>query len=694
MNKLHIDLETRSIVDLKKSGVYVYAEHPSTDVWCAAYTVNDEPVKLWKIGDPVPDEIQDAVRDVWEIVAHNANFEITLWNSVLAPKHGWPVPAITQWRCTMAMALAMSLPGSLDNAAGALGLDTRKDAKGYRVMLQMSRPRKINADETFTWWDDSDKLETLHTYCKQDVVVERELEKRLMPLSIDELQTWHLDQIINARGVYVDEKLCLAAKKIVGQAQERLDQEMKLVTDYGVKACSNVAQLARWVTDKGFPTESVDKEQIKVLLARKDIPDDVRRALELRKEAAKASVAKIDSLLSGMQADKRARGLLQYHAASTGRWGGRRFQPQNIKRPNIKNVDLAIESVLSGDIGQIDMLYGDPLSVVGDCLRGMICAPKGTRIIAADYANIEGRVLAWLAGEEWKIQAFRAFDNRTGSDLYRLAFSKAFGVPVEKVDSSMRQIGKVMELALGYQGGPGAFQTMAKGYGLDIGDSFDLISEQAGEIVFKKASAAWFSRGKYSGMPERTWRAAETVKILWRDAHPNIVGFWWELDKAAVEATQNPGLTITCGRIKMRIKGSFLWLRLPSGRALCYPYPKLVMKDMPWEDEDGKPARREVFTYKGVDSYTRKWEDCYAYGGLWAENVTQATARDILSDAVKRLEGAGYPVILTVHDEIVCEVPKHSGSTEDFCRIMAEVPEWAKGCPIAVEGFEAERYRK
>ena len=693
-SSLHLDFESRSAVDLKKTGVYVYAEDPTTDVWCAAYAVDDGPVELWTPDMPAPDAIFDAVVNGWPIVAHNANFEQALWHGVLAPRYGWPTPENTQWRCTMAMALAMSLPGSLDNAAAALGLDTRKDVKGYGIMMRMAKPRKVNADGSIVWWNEPDRLADLYAYCKQDVEVERQLEKRLMPLSPPELELWHLDQIINGRGTYVDEKLCLAAKAIVAQTQERLDAEMKRVTDYNVGACSNAVQLALWVRAEGFPAESIAKDQIEVLLARDDLTPAVRRALELRREAAKASVAKIDSLLAGMQRDKRSRGLLQYHAASTGRWGGRRFQPQNIKRPKLKNVDLAIEAVMHGDVDVIDMMYGEPLSVVGDCLRGMIRAAPGNVLMAADYANIEGRVLAWLAGEEWKLKAFRAFDSKTGPDLYRLAFSRAFGVPIDQVDAVMRQIGKVMELALGYQGGPGAFQTMARGYGIDIGESYDLVTERAGASIAAKALGGWESRGKGSGMAEHRWRAAEIVKLLWRDAHPEIVAFWWALDEAAIEAVQNPGLVITCGKVRMVVKGSFLWLRLPSGRALCYPYPKLVMKDMPWEDGEGKPARRQVFSYKGVDSYTRKWGDCYAYGGLWAENVTQAVARDLMADGVKRLEAAGYPVILTVHDEIVSEVPAGFGSVDEFCALMTELPAWAAGCPVAAEGFSADRYRK
>jgi DNA polymerase len=695
MTTLHIDLETRSAVDLKKTGVYVYAEDPTTDVWCAAYAVDDEPVQLWTPGMSCPDAVLDAVMNDWPIVAHNANFEMALWAGVLGPKHGWPLPEVQQWRCTMAMALAMALPGSLDNAAATLGLDTRKDVKGYGIMMRMAKPRKVNPDGSIVWWNEPERLADLYAYCKQDVEVERELEKRLMPLSKSELDLWHLDQVINSRGVHVDEKLCLAAKAIVAQTQARLDAEMKAVTDYNVGACSNAVQLAQWVRAKGFPNESIAKDQIELLLARDDLPPDVRRALELRREAAKASVAKIDSLLAGMQRDKRSRGLLQYHAASTGRWGGRRFQPQNIKRPKLKNVDLAIEAVLHGDVDVIDMMYGEPLSVVGDCLRGMIRAAPGNKIIAADYANIEGRVLAWLAGEDWKLQAFRDFDAGTGPDIYKITAAEILGVRPEDVTGEQRQgYGKVPELALGYEGGPGAFQTMARGYGVDVGSTIDQLKARVSLDVLERAEGGWLSRGKMSGMSEVNWRAAEIIKLRWRDRHKATVKLWKALKEAGLAALESPGLTIEVGRLKLRKVGSFLWLRLPSGRALCYPYPKIVQKKTSWLDSDGNPIFQPTFTYKGVDSYTRKWTDCYAYGGLWAENVTQAVARDLMAEGVKRLEEAGYPVILTVHDEVVSEVPESFGSVDEFCEIMTELPAWAAGCPVAAEGWAGERYRK
>lgn len=315
------------------------------------------------------------------------------------------------------------------------------------------------------------------------------------------------------------------------------------------------------------------------------------------------------------------------------------------------------------------------------------------KLIAADYANIEGRVLAWLAGEQWKLDAFCAYDAGVGPDLYKVAYGRSFGIAPEHVDKAQRQIGKVQELALGYQGGPGAFATMARGYGIDIGTSYELIVDSA-PAASAKAAAAWLARGKRSGMAERAWIAAEVIKLSWREAHPNTTSFWWSLQDAALEALDSPGATVPCGPVKFRKAGSFMFLQLPSGRALCYPYPKPAIKEMPWDGDDGRPAMCRVFAYKGVDSYTRKWTDCYAYGGLWAENITQAVARDILADAMVRLEDHGYAVVLTVHDECVSEVAETFGSVDEFCQIMTEGAPWTAGCPITATGWEGPRYRK
>lgn len=687
--KLHLDFETRSAVDLKKTGVHVYAEDPTTDVWCAAYAFDDDPVELWTPDGFPPIEVFQHVKDGGIIVAHNANFERILWQFVLGPRYHWPVPSIKQWRCTMAMARAMALPGSLENAAASVGMTEAKDMAGHRLMMQMARPRKVHAGGRIEWWDVEEKKQRLFDYCKQDVIVERELEKRIMPLRPKEQKLWFFDQVINDRGVHVDRNLCEAAKKIVADTRAGLNAEIREVTDGDVSACTNVNQIVTWLRANGLPdVESIAAPVLVELLARDDISDDARRVIELRQEASKASVAKIDALLRGRSSDGRARGLVEYHVASTGRWGGRRFQPQNLKRPEEKNVDSVIKTVMTGRRDLVEMVYGQPLSAIGDCLRGMVIAAKGKKLITADYSNIEGRVLAWLAGEQWKIDAFRDYDRGVGADLYKLAYSRSFNTPIGAVDGEKRQVGKVQELALGFGGGVGAFVQMAKGYGVEIGDSYGMLLEVAEGEHVDKAFKAFEERGKSYGIEKHKWVAAEIVKLGWRAAHPNVEQFWWDIESAAIAAVETPGRITTVGLIKFRMNGSFLFMQLPSGRMLTYPYPRIKMGKTPWGTE-----KAELW-FKGVDTYTRQWGDTSTYGGKLAENATQAAARDVLAEAIPVVEKAGYPVVLTVHDEMVTEVPVGFGSVPELSELMTAPQPWMTGLPVTADGWEGDRYRK
>lgn len=658
---LHIDVETRSAVDLKKTGAAVYFADPTTDFWMICFAFDDDPVQTWYPGQPCPTELSDHIIEGGLMAAWNAAFEKLAFERILGPRYHWPVPTVYQWRCVMVQAMAMALPGALGNAAPALGLAERKDDAGGRLMLAMARPRKRNP---LTWWDDDPaKLKRLADYCAQDVVVEREIEKRLRPLKESELALWHLDQIINARGAYVDVELCNATKAIVERVEQDYDRRMLDLTDKTVTACSNRNQLITWLRQQGVDTESVAKDQIEEILADKTLKPIVREVLELRRASAKASVAKIDALLNGMDADRRARGMLQFHAASTGRWAGRRFQPQNIKRPDmdLEAVTRAIPILRTGDYDLVSAIYDEPLSTIGDCIRGMIQAAPGHRIVAADYSNIEGRTLAWLAGEEWKIQAFRDYDAGTGHDLYKITAGGILGKRPEDISKSERQAyGKVPELALGFQGGVGAFQTMAVNYGVDLTDE-----------------------------------EVEGIRDRWRENHPNIKQLWYDLETAATDAIRNPGEVFKAGRhIRFKVAGSFLFMRLPSGRFLSYAFPRMAWKEMPWKDDAGKPVKKEVMAYMGVNSYTRKWELCYAYGGLLAENAASGTARDVMAAAMPRLEAAGYPIILTVHDEIVTEPKIGHGSLAELCALMVPADDWAAGLPVSVAGFEAERYGK
>lgn len=343
----------------------------------------------------------------------------------------------------------------------------------------------------------------------------------------------------------------------------------------------------------------------------------------------------------------------------------------------------------------IDALVGPPMHAVANAIRGMICAPKGRKLVAADFSQIEARVNPWLAGEEHVVDAFRAYDRKTGPDIYKVTAAGVYSVPAAAVTKDQRQVGKVATLALGFGGGPVAFAKMAKNYKLDVGDVFEPVHASASAVNMKKAESGWKQRGKQSGMTETRWMTAELIKLAWREANPQTVAMWRALEEAAMSAVRDPGAVFAVGEfIRYRKAGSFLWCRLPSGRKLCYPYPRIEMRKMPWGDPEDEPIYRPALIYKGVDSVTRKWTDQQAYGGLLMENPTQAVARDVMVCGMIALEMAGYETVLSVHDEVVCEVDEDFGSIDHVIELITRPVEWAPGLPIAADGFEAKRYRK
>jgi DNA polymerase len=674
---LHLDLETRSVVDLRATGVYVYAEHPTTDVWCAAFAVDDGPIDVWLPGQPVPSAI---VEHQGDFVAHNAEFERGLLRGVLTPRYGWPVIADERWHCTAAMGAEMALPRSLDGAAQVVGLPHQKDMRGRQLMLQLCRPRDIAADGTITWWDAPEKVAALIEYCRNDVRVERALMAKLRPLPPIERQLFLLDAKINARGFHVDMRAVVASAKIVKAETANLGRQLFVLTDGLVSKVSQVERLSKWLDLQGVQTQSLDKEALDELLARDDLTPKVRRVVEIRNEGNKSSTTKLKAFYERTNKDSRARGTMLFCGAHTRRWSGMGVQPHNMVRGSglTKDVLAALEDICRGDERwMIEFMHGAPLTVVSDCLRSHITAAPGHDLMSADFKNIEGRVNAWMAGETWKLDAFRAFDAGTGPDLYLLAAGKINGVPPETYNdkSPERQHGKVSELACGYQGGVGAFQKMAKNYRVYIED-----------------------------------KLAQSVVVGWRDSNPKIVQSWWDMDEAAKNAVRYPGQVFRCcgDKLAFAVKGPFLWMRLPSGGLLAYARPILEehVREVPVLDDDGKQVvddeghlvtktlRRIGVSYWGVNSYTKKWDKHHAYGGLWCENAVQAIARDIMASAMLRVEAAGYPIVLTVHDEIVAEVPKTFGDLKEYRALMSVIEPWFEGCPVTASGWRGFRYRK
>src|SRR5262249_47445702 len=387
---LHRDYETRSTLNLKNVGPWKYASGDYTDVWCGAYAVDGQPVKLWRPDDPTPPEfIQAAADPRWLVCAHNAQFEIAIEHFIMQRRYGWPKISLQRQRCTMAAALALALPSKLELVAEALELLHRKDQAGQRLMLLMSKPRRRRKGEDpkgIYWFDDEERLQRLGRYCCNDVEIEREAYQQLRPLSPEEQQVWLEDLRINARGFFADRQLAEAACAIEQAAALEFDAELARLTTGAVTSINQLARLKLWLAQHGCIADKLDKAAIKNLLAANNLPAAVRRPLELRQSGAQAAAKKFDALLSRCDRDGRIRGTLRYHGASTGRWAGNGLQPQNLKRPQIQDVDAAVAAIASGDYNHVRSLYPNPLAVIGDIGRSMFCAPPRHQLIGADYS--------------------------------------------------------------------------------------------------------------------------------------------------------------------------------------------------------------------------------------------------------------------------------------------------------------------
>lgn len=705
MIPVHIDFETRSTVDLKRATTHIYATDPTTDVHCMAYAVGDGPVQLWKRGEPFP--LADAFNPQHPLsdayfIAHNAHFELSLWNDLCVPRYGWPPLPVGRTFCTMAMAYAMALPGSLENAANATGLEVKKDMEGRRLMLKMATPRRIEPDGTIVWWEDEERLNRLYDYCKNDVIVERELEKRLRPLPEQERKLWILDYEINNRGIQVDISAIKKAITTITSEKTRLDDAIHNVTKHMVKGSSDLVNLKDFIAFNQVKVDGLAKSDIRDALAT-TLPPEVREALLIRQEGAKSSTAKLKAMIDAASPDDRVRGTMQYHGAGTGRWAGRKIQPHNMPRGELGITDFEDVIAHFDQPAYLSTLYGPPLTVISDALRSLIIPRHGHDLIAADFSSIEARVLAWLAGEQHQLDIFIR-----NEDVYVHAAAAIFCVPVSAVTKQMRAVGKVAVLALGYQGGVGAFQTMAKGYNVDMTPAFEPLISSATDEQIRLSQNMWeqyVRKQEKKNLPvemtHQVFIASDLTKRLWRAANPIICEYWYNLEGAAMAATRDPKTHYTVKipgnyphrQISFIKSGSFLWCKLPSGRRLCYPYPKISEIIPPWNEDDDKTTK-PALVYMGVDGKTKTWGKQIAYGGLLAENVTQAVARDFLVEAIFNAEAHHYPVIFHVHDELVTEVPCHFGSTEELETIITAPPAWGFDCPIAAEGWRGTRYRK
>lgn len=731
---IEADFETRSDIDLKTHGAHVYFESPRARVLLGSFKIGEQRAR-WRFGEPCPAPLRERIEAGDMIAAHNAGFEILCFKW-LNEHCGWPMPPIEQFRCTAATAAAMQLPRALGQLGEALDLKVKKDKEGMRLIRKFSIPQKDG--QFIEPEDDPEDFERFHLYCDLDTETEAEADARLVPLSETEQAVYTLTERINHRGVRIDVQSATKALRIVEAAKVMLDREMAEVTNNAVRKCSEVAKLTRWLEDQGVPVESLAKADLEELLDFDDLPALARRALELRQEAAKTSTAKLGTMLKRTNKDGRVRGEFIYHAAGTGRTQSAGVNLNNLPRPRRifedahLRPDLLFSAIREGDADYLRFLYGDdlgrPLHLLSDSIRGFLWAAPGHDLIQADYSNIEGSVIAWLAGEEWKLTAIRSiFQDPSIPDLYRQTAAGILNLPLEEVTKkhwARQAVGKPAELGLGFQGGVNAFYTFARNGGVDLRTIAAPVLQSATEEQKEKALKRYLANFKRNQarareLPQDVWMACEIIKVGWRAQNAAIAASWHALEAAAREAVENPGTIAEAARVRYISRFGYLWAQLPSGRCLCYGNPRLKaqvwaevkLEDGSWSDaevmdrdEAEHGERRGVIRIQGdtsdkvtgmtVNSKTKKWSRTALYGGLLCENNTQGTARDILVNGMFKAEAAGYPIILTVYDEIVAEIPRDFGDLATFEKLICELPAWADGLPVAAGGYRSKRYKK
>lgn len=758
---ISIDFETRSPVDLKTCGSAVYFEHPLTKVLIASCKIDDAPIRRWQHGEPCPADLRAAIAAGKMISAHNAGFEIGCFG-LLAAREGWPSPPIAQFRCTAATAAALSLPRSLGDLGAALGLDTQKDKDGARLIRLFSSPRRPRKDEPpGIYWNEPEDhpadFDLFKRYCDQDVAAEVAADHRMIPLSDSEQAVWVLTETINRRGIRIDRRSAHAALALAEKAKKVLDREMRDATAGAVTACSQVEKLVEWVQGQGVVLDSAAKAEIADLLDTDDLPPIVRRALELRREAAKTSVSKLKAMLKRANSDGRVRNGFIYHQAGTGRTQSVGVNFNNLPRyrklfeDTHPRTDVLFDAIRREDPELLAFLYpetpkppspdlakflmpsqdgmlGRPLHLISDAIRGFIWAAPGHELIQADFSNIEGNVISWTANEEWKLTAIRELiADPSLPDMYRRTGAAILNTTTDIITKKhpLRQgVGKPAELGLSYGGGVMAFVTFARAANVRLGPLYEPVWAAADEGRREKATKShesYSKRGLYGTavLSREAWIACEIIKLGWRAANAAIAKSWKDLETAVREAVEAPGTVTTAAKVDYIVRHGFLFARLPSGRCLAYAAPRLKDQvwakvrcpDGSWSDaevmdrDDAEAAERRgrvkidgrtsaKVTFLGVDSDTKRWQRSALYGGLIAENNTQAIARDLLVSGMWKAEAAGYPIIATVYDEIICEIPRGFGDLAAFEKLICELPAWAAGLPLTAGGWRGKRYRK
>jgi DNA polymerase len=685
-----IDFETKSYADLKKVGAWAYSEDPTTDVICVAYGIDSEPIQTWWPGknncsDMMPGDLYTAIREGHEVEAHNVAFERAIWQNVLVPRYGWFMPEDSQWRDTMAVACYYALPAALDKLARVLGFEG-KDPEGGRLITKYSKLHLKTAkpeipDHEWVPWREMTKGERdkapqareeggylnedfseFVAYCVKDVQIEQSVSDYLGDLPARELPVFQLDQRINMRGLHLDTEGIEAATLIVNQRAEDLTEEFRKLTGFNPTQRDRVIG---WFGEQGLKLENLQAPYLKELLEDGDLASGpTRRAIEIRVEINKASTKKLDAMARQRGEDGRARFQTRYHGAVTGRWTGSGFQPLNLNRGfDDMDPDQLVRDIMHGDAQWLDVVYGDAMDAVAKAARYWITAAPGNRIISGDFRSIEAIILSCLAGETWKIDAFRKgvkLYEYMGDKIHRLAP----GTVSKSTHPQERQDGKTGELAFGYQGALGAWL------------KFD-------------------NSGRHSD--------ARIIEICrsWRSEHPETVALWAGLQAASIRATRL-GTREVYKNLSFEVVDEWLTMILPNGKRLWYWKPQIKVVPPRW----CRPEKEEACAL-GTCNHTPipqlsymaqkegQWLRVSTYGGKLTENACQAVSREILVPATLRAEEAGYMPVLTVYDEIVVEVPEDFGSIDEFKLLMAgPLPDWCVDWPVSVDAWEGQKYRK
>lgn len=645
MRTLSIDIESYSSVNLATGGVYRYAEAPDFEILLFGYSADGAPVRVIDLtsGEKLPREIHNALTDKSVIKwAFNAQFERVCLSRYL----GYPVGTYldpVSWRCTMVWAATLGLPLSLEGVGAVLGLEKQKLKEGKDLIRYFCTLTKMKDGSSVRHRpaDAPDKWAKFKAYNLRDVETEMAVQEKLSKFPVAESEWIHycLDQQINDRGIMLDRTIVRRAIQCDEQFKKTHMNMAKEVT--GLSNPNSPAQLKAWLSEKGIETDSLSKAAVLELLEKAD--GEVELALSLRQELAKSSVKKYTAMESVVGSDSRARGLIQFYGANrTGRYSGRLIQVQNLPQNHLPDLEQVRSLIRNGQFDAVEMLYDSVPLALSELIRTAFVPKSGCRFFVADFSAIEARVIAWLAGEQWRQEVFA-----NGGDIYCASASQMFHVPVEKhgINSHLRQKGKIAELALGYGGSVGALKAMgAMNYGLQEEELKPLVD-------------------------------------AWRQSNPHIVKLWWDVDKAASTCVRERTATETHG-IRFCYQSGMMFVLLPSGRRLVYVKPKMGVNRF----------GNESVTYEGMGEQ-KKWLRLESYGPKFVENIVQATARDILAEAMLRLNSAGYKIVMHVHDEAVIEAPAAT-SLEDICAVMGKQPSWASGLLLRADGYVCDFYKK